>query len=139
MISYHGTSTSDAAHIVAGNVSVSLGGGELGRGFYTGEQLHLAKAWAFNRFGDKARNVIEFDVPDPEFFALKVGPLDGREATLMRGHIRNRDETRTYLFGYDVVWSQIVGSTSVNGDQYKWESDKSEKLLNGTPCSRRVI
>ena len=64
MNSYHGTDSATASSISNGGVDVTLGGGELGRGFYTGEHLHEAKAWAFHRHGEKKNNVVKFEVVD---------------------------------------------------------------------------
>lgn len=44
MESYHGTSSANATFLNSGVIEVACGGGELGRGFYSGECLHEAKA-----------------------------------------------------------------------------------------------
>ena len=66
---FHGTSPTVAASLAAGGVDVTQGGGELGVGFYTGEYLHVAKAWAIHRYGAKQQNVVEFDVDDHDVLA----------------------------------------------------------------------
>ncbi len=43
VVTYHGTSVAAADEIVDGRVDVSMGGGELGRGFYLGTELLLQK------------------------------------------------------------------------------------------------
>ena len=58
LITYHGTSESVADDLVVGNVQISRGGGELGKGFYLGTQLHVAKAWAKQMHNSQA--VVEF-------------------------------------------------------------------------------
>lgn len=139
MIGYHGTASSIAVNLAAGQVNVAQGGGELGRGFYVGEHLHLAKAWAVHRYGDRKNNVVEFDVPDPHIDQLDVGYLDGPKATLCRTNIRRAGTTRTHTFGRDMVWAPIVGNDYVVGDQFKWESTTSESLLNSLNVVRKIV
>ena len=139
MIGYHGTASSTALNLAAGRVQVARGGGELGRGFYAGEHLHLAKAWAFQRYGDRKDNVVEFDTPDPKIVQLDVVYLDGPTAPSQRTNIRRGGMTRTHTFGCDMVWSPIVGNASVVGEQFKWESINSELLLNSLAVTRRIV
>ncbi len=139
MESYHGTSAVNAASLSQGNVDVTRGGGELGRGFYTGEHIHEAKQWAFHTTGDMQSNVVGFNTDDPDVEDLDIELLDYRAALLARHFIREKSITRTHLFERDLVWAPIVGSAKVSGDQFKWESTASEQLLNGTRTGRRVI
>jgi hypothetical protein len=139
MIGYHGTSGRTASSLQAGNVDVTAGGGELGRGFYTGEHLWAAKAWAVGRFGERQRNVVAFDVPDPEIGLLHVEIRGGRSATLIRSTLRRHGLTRTYMFDCDMVWSPIVGKETITCEQYKWESSRSQTLLNGPRVTRVVL
>lgn len=138
-ISYHGTGPAEATKIAAGKVDVSLGGGELGQGFYTGQMLHVAKRWALHRNQGRDKNVVQFEIPSAQIAALRVGRLDANTATLMRGHIRKWQKTRHYTFKVDVVWSLIVGKLSLNCDQYKWESSVAEAALNGPTCKRSIV
>ena len=138
MIGYHGTATAVARGLAAGQVDVTQGGGELGQGFYTGQYIHTAKTWAVGRYGDRRRNVVEFDVPDNEVDALDLQMFSGAEATALRNNIRRHGKTRTYTFDCDMVWAPIVGKPSIVCDQHKWESLDSQALLNGPLVSRRV-
>lgn len=139
MRSYHGTSSVSAVAIAHGAVNVTRGGGELGRGFYSGEHLHEAKAWAFHQSGDKRRNVIEFETPDTDVENLSIKLLDHGTAILTRHRLRNTATTRVHLFNYDMVWAPIVGSERASGDQYKWESQAAQTLLNGSMTARTVL
>jgi len=139
MISFHGTSSKIATALSGGKVNVTLGGGELGRGFYTGEHLYLAKAWAFHQTGDKVKNVVEFLKPDVAVEALSLELLGHGPAALKRRELRNKGTTQTHIFGVDLVWAPIVGNDRVSGDQFKWESNAAELLLNGSTCVRNVI
>ena len=139
MDSYHGTSTSTATDLASGKVDVTLGGGELGRGFYTGEHLHEAKAWAYHKSGDKQKNVVCFSAPDNEIEKLEFTVLDQGAASLKRYQIKRAGNTRTHLFNVDMVWAPIVGSERASGEQYKWESQKAEVLLKGTLTTKTII
>ena len=129
---YHGTSPEIVKDILTHGISVLYGGGELGQGFYTGEILHEAKAWAYHKTKAKSKkdNVIEFEHYDEDIINLDDKWLNPSTANLKRYELKRTNQTRTYRFGVDLVWSRIVGSDRANGIQYKWESKKSELLLN---------
>ncbi|MFT8634192.1 hypothetical protein [Novacetimonas hansenii] len=135
---FHGTSEPHAAKIAAGGIDVTLGGGELGRGFYTGEFLYEARAWAFQTNAEGNARVVEFEIDDSDFFATEPLSLTASQAMAYRNNIRLANTTRTYLFDRNVVWSEIVGSDRVKGDQYKWESSTAETLINGPNVTRTV-
>lgn len=139
MLLYHGTNTAAATQIAAGNVNVSLGGGEFGQGFYTGEHLWAAKSWAFNKSQDRSKNVVIFDVPDASVTVLNIRIIDRRTASFCRINIRRRNATRTHQFGVDMVWGPVVGNDSIRCEQHKWESTASQILLNGVLCGRTLI
>lgn len=139
MIGYHGTTSAIATDLATGKVDVAKGGGELGRGFYTAEHLYVAKAWSTGRHGARKKNVVKFIVPDEEVDLLDIEIFNGPAATLHRSNIRRAKKTRTYEFGCDMVWSPIIGKESIISDQYKWESSKSEALLNGTKVPRSIL
>ncbi len=139
MHSYHGASTAVATTLVAGRVDVTLGGGELGRGFYSGQYLHEAKAWAYQVSGDKRNNVVEFDASDDAVEELDMLMMDYGTAALRRHAIRQQGAMRTHLFEVDLVWAPVVGSERVSGDQYKWESDRAGSLLNAEETARRIL
>ncbi len=141
LATFHGTSAAVARGIAGskrGAVDVTRGGGELGRGFYTGEHLYEAKAWAFHRDGDKQGNVVEFATEEGAFFALDVLSLDAGEAGRLRQRLRQAATSRTHRAGVDVIWAPIVGSDRVTGQQYKWESASAQSVLNGQQTVRRV-
>ena len=140
MHSYHGTSATIASTLLGGAVDITLGGGELGRGFYSGQYLHEAKAWAYHVSGDKTANVVEFVTPDADVEALDLLLMDASAAGLERLRIRQQEATKTEILGADMVWAPIVGSERVTGDQYKWESQEAGNLLNdSTKTIKSVI
>lgn len=135
---FHGTESATAKRLIAGNVDASQGGGELGQGFYTGDYLWVAKAWAANRF-KKDGTVVKFEIPDTEYFALEPLLLSRTDALKHRNKIKAASATRIYRFKVNVVWSPIVGTTRVDADQYKFEDKKSENLLNGSLVPRSLV
>ncbi|MCW2038784.1 hypothetical protein VDG09_21270 [Xanthomonas campestris pv. raphani] len=135
---YHGTSRQVAKDLQQGKIDHTLGGGELGQGFYLGDLLWVAKAWAHNRHGNDS-SVLKVDVPDPSFNALAIELLSRTEALTLRKDIKAKNATRTYMHGFDVLWSPIVGTTRVEADQYKYESQDGTDLLNGTLCTRSLV
>lgn len=139
MESYHGTSPTVAANIATGHVDVSLGGGELGQGFYTGEYLYEAKAWAFHKTGYKGKNVVQFVSQDSDVLALELKILDRAIASRWRARIRMLGQTSSFSFDCDMVWAPIVGTTHVKGAQCKWESSTSQVLLNGNNTVKTII
>jgi len=139
MKTYHGTSKRVAQEIFERGVNVSIGGGELGKGFYTGEHVWEAKAWAIHVSGDKTENVVSFESACEEIVDLEVKLLDENIARLVRSRIKQEKATREYCFGVDLVWSPIVGSDKVDGDQFKWESNTAEQLLNEKDITKKKI
>jgi hypothetical protein len=135
---YHGTLDTTVNDLVAGKIDITLGGGELGMGFYTGEYLWVAKSWAANRHG-LAGAVVCVELDDDDFFTLEPLLLSRVDALKHRDEIKLSGATRTYTFSGNVVWSPIVGSTRVDAEQYKFESRQSESLLNGSDVNRRKI
>ncbi len=132
---YHGTSDKYIKDLIVGKVNTTLGGGELGQGFYLGDKLHVAKAWAKQMHNCEA--VIEFQMDDNDFWCFNIESLTNIEAREKRSAIRNNGLTRTYKFLKDVVWSPIVGGPKIYADQYKWESKNDENYLNGNKVLRR--
>jgi hypothetical protein len=135
---YHGTCANIATDIELGKIDHTLGGGELGRGFYLGDLLWVAKAWAHNRHG-KHSAVVKIEIPDPEFNKLSIELLSRTDALALRKEIKAMNATRTYTHGYDVLWSPIVGTTRVEADQYKYESKYGTDILNGVSCTRSIV
>lgn len=130
---FHGTAEAHAEKLIEGKVDASLGGGELGQGFYLGTALHVAKAWALQMH--KSESVVEFQFDD-DFWNFDIQGLDEIEAIEHRSIIRESKQTRTYKFNKDIVWGPIVGGPKVYADQHKWESKKGEDFLNSSKVLR---
>lgn len=138
MEQFHGTSINDAQGILDNGINIGLGGGELGRGFYTGDQLYRAFNWAWHKNGNQ-KAVVCFNIPDDDFLNLDLTLLNRAQATRKRNFIRNNNQTRIYLFNVDAVWSPVVGAPLYNLDQIKFESIHSQHLLNGKNVLKQVL
>ena len=131
---YHGTSDQSAKDLIDGKVDISVGGGELGKGFYLGTALHVAKAWAMQMHGSES--VVEFQIDDNDFWQFDIMSLTETEAKIHRLHIKNSRLTKTFTFSKDIVWGPIVGGPKVYADQHKWESKNGETFLNSDDVLR---
>jgi hypothetical protein len=138
MEQYHGTNTLTANNIVVGLIDVSVGGGELGRGFYSGDLKHEAFNWAWHKYrSDKA--VVQLTLDDDQFLALNKLCLDFRETYMCRQEIRNTGQTRIFLFFVDVVWAPVVGKLTLNFNQFKYESIIAENYLNSVNVMKQIL
>ena len=133
---FHGGPESAVSHMQRGNIDVSLGGGEFGRGFYMSDRLHVAKAWAVNKHSSDS--VLEARMREGEFWKLDINPLDYRQACELRRKLRRQSTTRTHRVGCDLVWGRIVGGANIYSDQYKAESEDAQSFLNGNSVVRLI-
>jgi len=131
MITFHGTNKTSAQRIVGppSNIDVTIGGGELGRGFYLGENISLAKAIAVGKYGQANAAVIKFETDDSEYVQLNVRNIHRRRAVyqLWQSLIK-RNLENTHLFNVDVVCAPFA--TIDFSYQYKFESSPAQKVLN---------
>ena len=127
MLHYHGTSLA-AAQALAGNppqVSVSVGGGELGQGFYTGDHVALAAAWARGRY--PAWVVLEISVSVADYISLAPLVLNWSQVVNTWNQLRVSGMTHTFQFGYDVIYGPLA--TFPHAGQHKFESLAAEVVL----------
>lgn len=138
MKQYHGTDTLSANEIYDGKIDIKLGGGELGRGFYAGDLLYEALAWAYHK-NKNSRAVIEFIVDDNDFLSLNPLCLDAPTTGVYRNDIRRKGETKSYLFNRNVIWTPVVGKKISNFNQMKYESSNAESYLNSNKVPKKII
>lgn len=131
---FHGTGTVEAQAIVGppANVSVSLGGGEFGRGFYTQYSERHALAWAIRVEGALSGPpcVVRVDVNNLSYATLVFLYLNAVTGPALTTMLDNTNQKGTYLDGScDVIEGPIMGkATRV---QQKFESPNAESMLNG--------
>lgn len=135
---YHGTDDATAAILAAGGISTTLGGGELGQGFYSGDLQHQAYNWAWFK-AKKQRKVVALTIQESDFLALNPLDLDYRQALYYMSMIKYNSQTRTYLFNENAVWAPVVGRYIPNFNQVKFESTDSETYLNGSSVIRTIL
>jgi hypothetical protein len=124
---YHGTSEVVASALSSrpSEVSVDKGGGELGRGFYAGDNVALAASWANGRFPSHP-GVLEINVSTSDYVRLRILTLKQEEVIANWKKLILRKETRVFTFGCDVVYAPFA---SYPAWQHKFESSEAEILL----------
>jgi hypothetical protein len=118
-----------------GNISVALGRGEFGQGFYTQSSSGNAMRWAAGRSPNPA--VLVIDIPAQDSVNLYRVILSLKAARSLNRRLRNRNETASYRRGCDVTEGPLVSNPQIQ--QYKFESKAAENLLNGPVTTRTVI
>ena len=130
-VSYHGTNA-DSAQKIAGpppNIGIELGRGELGKGFYTGNSPAIASSWAHTKYPETAY-IIEIEIEMEEFVKLKPHLIktDAEVRTIWED-LKLRKLTRSFVFNCDYVIAPFA-TIREHGGQFKFESKRSEELLN---------
>lgn len=129
---YHGTNKAFANLVLSkpDQIDRTRGGGELGMGFYAGNDLATAAIFSKGRYGIKNASVIEFEIDKKEFAKLDMRLIKKRKTVYLKWRsILDRGLRFTYLFNTDVVVAPFA--TIDVFAQYKFESEKSEKFING--------
>jgi hypothetical protein len=138
MEQYHGTNSISANLISSGKIDVNIGGGELGKGFYTGDLKFQAFIWAWHQYKqDKSVVILNFN--DDDFLQLKPLCLNLLETQGHRRHIRYTGKTRTFEFNQNVVWAPVVGRECQNFNQIKFESLASQAFLNDVNVNKFIL
>ena len=127
---YHGTNKASKNKIVGPPqaVDVSKGGGEMGEGFYVGENMTMAIAWAKGRW--KKPSVLEFDVPNKLYAQLNFKQMSHKQVLNDWHQLKRAKLHKTYKYGFDVVFGPLA--TNPFAVQYKFESTPAESLLNNS-------
>lgn len=132
-ISYHGTSREKSLSVING-IDLSMGRGELGKGFYTGTSIAMAKIWAERKFGSNAA-IVEFEIDKSKFILLEGHVIGLRERLLIFWNkLKDKKITTSHTFGKDYVIAPFA--TNDVGHQIKFESPKAAEELNN---SKKVI
>src|SRR5579871_114518 len=97
---YHGTSNSvaQALHSDPAVVDVSRGGGELGQGFYAGENVSLAIQWARGRFSTDGA-VLQIEVSLSAYAKLDIKALRWNEVKETWQRLTREGSKRIFKFG----------------------------------------
>jgi|ERR1041385_9201509 hypothetical protein len=138
MVVFHGTSKAVASSIVGPppSVDVNRGGGELGRGFYVGNNISLAASWAKGRHS-KNGAVIQFDIDNSEYIKLNIKTINRRRHVWYRWRsLLIRSLSNTYLFNCDVICAPFAEIDF--SYQYKFESQLAQDTINNH-SSKQVL
>jgi hypothetical protein len=140
MDQYHGTDKNNATTIIQRGVDVNRGGGELGKGFYTGNYEWEAFNWNWHKFRDKG-SVIKFQIREEPFYRLEIRTLNVADGIPYYTQIKRGGRTRTYEFRCDVVWAVFLGyiPKSANAEQLKFESPVAQIFINGRDVNRQIV
>jgi len=129
---FHGTDHQTATQIINtdGFIDRTKGGGELGMGFYVGDSLAIAAAFAQGKFNTNGA-VVAFDLDESEFSKLNIRLVKKREKVfILWRRIISLKKRFLYLFNVDVVVAPFA--TIDICMQYKFESQKGEDFMNGS-------
>lgn len=136
---FHGTSKASRIKIEGppANIDIRQGGGEMGQGFYLGDNLTLAIAWAKGRY--KNPGVLKFGVNNSAYAGLAFKQMSHRQVLNTWQQLKRLRTHRTHTFGSDVVFGPLA--TAPYAGQYKFESKNAENLLNNSTTTNitRII
>lgn len=135
-IFYHGTSIANASHMAAipGNIDVTLGGGEYGRGFYTQSSITNAFRRGRTQHGPNGA-VLVVELDDAEYHALSIDYLTLNQAQALNARLSGTARN-TYVTADDVIVGPLVHSPFI--EQQKCQSISAQALLNGSATTRSV-
>lgn len=137
---FHGTGQVDANHMAAGNIDVTQGGGEFGRGFYTQYSERKARAWA-RKVAVRLNGppvVLRLDVDDGAYGALTVFHLNAQRGLNLTDILDFWNAKPVFTTGCcDVIEGPIVGDPQ--RIQQKLESNGAQNVLNSNQTVRTVI
>lgn len=128
---YHGTEKkfSNLVMSIPNQIDRTKGGGELGMGFYAGDNLAMAAIFAKGKYGNSNASVIEFDIDKTEFSKLDMKLVKTRKTVFdIWTKILESKKRHKYLYNTDVVVAPFA--TIEVAIQYKFESEKAEKFIN---------
>ncbi len=128
---YHGTDQASTGSLMGipspvNKINITLGGGELGQGFYLGDNLTLSIAWAKSRYPNPS--VLQFDGANQEYVKLSFKQMRRKEIFRIWRQMKILGTLRTHQFHADVVFGPLV--TNAYAAQYKFETPAAERFLN---------
>lgn len=129
---YHGTSLKSAKKIFGPpkSTDVSMGRGELGQGFYLGNEPGVAAALARTRH-KKTPAVLIYKIETAIYLQLHIEIIKTRtDLNRLWEFYRIARVTRTNMFGCDVIEGPLATIDAAR--QYKFESKLSEQVLNSS-------
>ena len=127
---YHGTASRYTATLTSKQIDMTKGGGELGQGFYVGNNLHLVSAWAWQKFQERM-SVVEYEINDSSLLALRTFILSKTQAKAIRYKLAMRRRKRQLYFkNHDLVIGPVVGRPFSDYTQFVFVSKDGECYIN---------
>jgi len=136
---YHGSNSTAATLIQCGKIDWHLGGGELGKGFYTTPDIWVASKASWNSENGSV-SVVEIKIEKSDSHKLNQEVFNLYYARRERRNIKKKGAQRTFVYDFfDVIESPIAGAYRYNKNlQHKWQSDASVALLNSKKVLRKI-
>lgn len=129
---FHGT-TESSANIILGppqSVDVQKGRGELGRGFYLGNNISLAASLSKAK-GKNSSAILKFHIIESQYIKLNILIINRRQVVFNNWkNLIKLKKTGEHKFNVDVVVAPFA--TIDFAYQMKFESYNSQQLLNST-------
>ena len=128
---FHGTIKIESDRMVKPNpphnIDVTVGGGELGRGFYLGNSCSLAASWARGK-GMPQPVLITVEAIVNDYIKLYIVTFNHQKVVNLSNQLKYSGREYTYIYGADVIYGPFA--TYPNAEQYKFESKKAQNVLN---------
>jgi hypothetical protein len=138
---FHGTGQQDATLMQGppGQINVTIGGGEFGRGFYTQHSERKAREWA-RKLAARLNGppvVLRLDIDDAAYGALNIFYLNAQRGLNLTEILDFWHAKDVFTTGCcDVIEGPIAGDAQ--RIQQKFESNDAQDLLNGNQTIRTV-
>lgn len=129
---YHGTNITSANNIIGPpcNVDLTLGGGELGVGFYVGSSVALSGSRAKSKYKRNSA-IIEFNILPKDYYSLSLLILYNRTSVRKFWNLlRKTRRTHSYQYGYDIIRAPFA--VIYYSLQEKYESINGKNLLDNS-------
>ena len=141
MTYYHGTDSNAATNMEQQGINLSLGGGELGKGFYIGSSLWRACSWAWQVAHKKKMQyaVIKFDLDEDKFLSLRLHCLNRQTTIDNYGERKRCNNTQDYEYSnVDAVWAPIVGRNVHDAYQIKFQNTECAKVFINQTTKQKI-
>lgn len=127
---YHGSDINSIKLIRTKGADVSLGCGELGRGFYVGSSLWRAFSWAWIKSKRQKCGVIEYQIDEATFLTLVLLCKNRDSTHVTYNNLKSSGNEKTWVSNHDAIWAPIVGKNVQDAYQIKFESVIGEYFIN---------
>lgn len=121
--------------MASGNIDVTRGRGEFGRGFYTQDSIGNAARRGQTLYGNSSA-VLVLTIDDHAYHALNFRRLTLNMAQMLNAQLRGSNTQDTYTTAHDAIVGPLVSQPRI--EQQKFQTANAQGLLNGTLTQRTV-